>query len=89
MTDKEKALSRRKKLLELQEKEGKDAESQKKGIKEKREDKLETKRDFAIAKMVKEHDNEDKLGKTAEAVQEKMALKMAKSAKKVVVDEDL
>lgn len=89
MTDKEKALARKKKLLELQEQEGKDAESEKKGIKERREEKLESKRDFAIAKMVKEHEDKDKQGKKAKAAQEQMALKMAKNAKKVKIDEDL
>ena len=35
-------------------------------MKDKREQKLETKRDFAIAKLIKEHEkDEDKLGKRA------------------------
>ena len=36
-------------------------------IKDKREEKLESKRDFAIAKLIKEHKDEDKQGKKARA----------------------
>lgn len=37
-------------------------------IKDKREEKLESKRDIAIAKMVHEHEKEDKEERKAEAV---------------------
>ena len=63
-------------------------------IKDKREDKLESKRDFAIAKLIKEHNDEDKLGRKAEAVQEALAKKIAKTKKeakkgKKSADDDL
>ncbi len=67
MTDKEKALARKQKLLQLQKDQDEQAQEERGTIKNKREEKLETKRDFAIAKMIKENEKEDKEEKKARA----------------------
>ena len=81
LTEKEKALARKQKLLKMQaeaaEQEREDGD-EKAGVKAKREAKLESKRDVAIAKMVKEHENENKGEKKAQAAQNDLAAKIAK-----------
>lgn len=100
LTDKEKAVLRKRQLQDLHDKKDEPVaepvieeskvkvvmnkeQHQAGSIKDKREDKLESKRDFAIAKLIKEHKDEDKIGKKATAVQEALAEKIAKT-KKVV-----
>ena len=97
LTEKEQALARKKKLVELE------SEQQQKALEEakeqlelgegqvirKRDDKLQSKRDIAIAKSIKERKDETKHEDRAAKVEEEFAKKIAKNAKKATVDEDL
>ena len=54
------------------------SEEDKGGVKAKREAKIDSKRDVAIAKMVKEHEDVNKGEKRAQAAEDAIAAKIAK-----------